>query len=63
MPSTTPDSWLTQAEVLSVLQVARTTLFKWRTGGQFPEMVRMPNGELRIRKSVLEGWLDSLPEV
>lgn len=57
------DPWLTLQDVLALLAVPRSTLSKWRSEGKFPEMVRLPNGELRIRQSVLDEWFDSLPEV
>jgi predicted DNA-binding transcriptional regulator AlpA len=57
-----PDPYLTMKEVLAVVGVSRSTFSKWRSKGRAPEMIRLPNGELRIRLSVLEAWFDSLPE-
>lgn len=57
------DPWLSHQDVLSLLRVPRSTLSKWRSEGKFPEMTRLPSGELRIQESVLNAWLDSLPRV
>jgi predicted DNA-binding transcriptional regulator AlpA len=56
------DPWLSYKEVLEILPVSRSTLAKWRREENFPEMVRLPNGELRVRKSVFDAWLESLPD-
>ena len=52
------DKLLTVAEVLDELNgVARSTFNKWRALGIAPRSIRLPNGELRIRRSVFEAWL------
>jgi hypothetical protein len=32
---------------------------KWRQTGQAPAAIKLPNGQLRIRRSVLSGWLEA----
>jgi hypothetical protein len=52
--------YLTVAEVLAELKIPRSTWYQWRQTGKAPRVHKLPNGELRIRRSVLEAWLESL---
>nr|WP_174546415.1 helix-turn-helix domain-containing protein [Nocardiopsis dassonvillei] len=58
----TPDPLLTLAEVLAELKVPRSTFDDWRKKGLAPRCSKLPNGQLRIRRSVLDSWLDSRTE-
>lgn len=51
---------LTVKEVIAELRVARSTWYQWRQIGKTPTVVKLPNGELRVRRSVLDEWLTSL---
>jgi predicted DNA-binding transcriptional regulator AlpA len=42
--------------------IARSTFYDWRAKRRAPRCIKMPNGELRIRRSEFERWLDSLEE-
>jgi len=53
---------MTVAEVLAELNIGRGTWEKWRQRDVGPHAVKLPNGQLRIRRSVLDEWLCSLPE-
>jgi predicted DNA-binding transcriptional regulator AlpA len=53
------DELLTLDEVLALLRVPRSTWLKWRQTGQAPTAIKLPNGQLRIRRSVLSGWLEA----
>ncbi|MHB8341988.1 MAG: helix-turn-helix transcriptional regulator [Mycobacteriales bacterium] len=57
-----PRSWLTVADCLAELGVDRSTWEKWRQRGVAPRAVRLPNGQLRIRRDWLERWLAELTE-
>jgi predicted DNA-binding transcriptional regulator AlpA len=57
------------AELLTVRQVlvelggiSRRTFYRWRELGLAPECIRLPNGELRVRRAVLNAWLDERAE-
>jgi predicted DNA-binding transcriptional regulator AlpA len=50
-------SLLTIAEVLTELQVARSTFDTWRSLGTAPECIKLPNGQIRIRRCALDSWL------
>ncbi|BCJ64604.1 helix-turn-helix transcriptional regulator [Polymorphospora rubra] len=54
------DSLLTVPEVLEELRVPRSTWYLWRQTGRAPRVFKLPNGELRVRRSVLEAWLTDL---
>lgn len=50
---------LTMAEVLAELQIARSTFDTWRTLGTAPECIKLPNGQIRVRRCALDTWLTS----
>lgn len=54
--------WMTVADVMTELDVARSTLDKWRATGRGPRFKKLPNGELRLKRADYEAWLDQLPE-
>ncbi|MFB4267260.1 MULTISPECIES: AlpA family transcriptional regulator [Nonomuraea] len=55
------DELLTVRQVLDELGgVSRRTFYRWREIGKAPEGIRLPNGELRIYRSDLNAWLESL---
>jgi predicted DNA-binding transcriptional regulator AlpA len=49
---------LTIEDVLRELKIARSTLDAWRRRRKFPAFRRLPNGQLRLKRSELEMWLD-----
>ena len=53
---------LTVAEACAVLGIARSTFYDWRAKGKAPRCLKLPNGELRIRRHDYEKWLSSLEE-
>lgn len=53
---------LTIAAVCDELEVARRTFYEWRAKGRAPRCIKLPNGELRIRRADLERWLDACEE-
>lgn len=54
---------LTVRDVLGELGgISRRTFYRWRELGLAPACVRLPNGELRVRRSVLNAWLDERAE-
>ena len=58
------DELLTVAEVLVELNgVARSTFNKWRALGIAPRCIKLPNGDLRIRRSVLHEWVAEREEL
>jgi predicted DNA-binding transcriptional regulator AlpA len=57
-----PRERLTIPEVCEDLGIARSTFYSWRATGKGPRCLRLPNGEIRIRRSDYERWLDSFEE-
>ncbi|MFC4030888.1 helix-turn-helix transcriptional regulator [Streptomyces polygonati] len=54
---------LTVREVLDELGgISRRTFYRWRELGLAPDCIRLPNGELRVRRAVLNAWLDERAE-
>jgi hypothetical protein len=56
------DEWLTVSEILTDLGIPCRTWQRWRELGRTPEAIKLPNKELRIRRSVYEAWLAGLEE-
>ena len=58
-----PEDRLTIAQLCNELGISRSTLYEWRAKGRAPRCIKLPNGEIRIRRAEFERWLDSLEEV
>ncbi|GLW99583.1 helix-turn-helix domain-containing protein [Microtetraspora sp. NBRC 16547] len=57
------DRLLTLPEVLDELGgVSRRTFYRWRELGHAPKCIKLPNGELRVWRSELMAWLETLRE-
>ncbi|MGW1166917.1 helix-turn-helix transcriptional regulator [Streptomyces sp. NPDC002550] len=49
---------LTLAEVCEELAISRSTFYDWRAKRRAPRCIKLPSGDLRIRRSDLDHWLD-----
>ena len=58
-----PKDRLTIAQLCKELGISRSTFYEWRAKGRAPRCIKLPNGEIRIRRAEFERWLDSLEEV
>ena len=58
-----PGDRLTIAQLCEELGVSRSTFYEWRAKGRAPRCIKLPNGQIRIRRAEFERWLDSLEEV
>ncbi|MFD4117075.1 helix-turn-helix transcriptional regulator [Streptomyces niveus] len=54
------DELLPLTEVLEEIGITRATWYRWRNRGYGPEVRRLPNGHLRVRRSVLDEFLNDL---
>ena len=53
---------LTVAQVCAELGVARSTFYDWRAAKKAPPCLKLPNGDLRIRRTDFDRWLESLEQ-
>ena len=58
-----PDRHMTIAELCEELGISRSTFYDWRAKRKAPPCLKLPNGDLRIRRTDFERWLSSLEEV
>lgn len=52
------DEKLTIRELCVELKISRSTFYDWRAKGRAPRCIKLPNGDLRIRRRDLDNWLD-----
>ncbi|MFK0243537.1 helix-turn-helix transcriptional regulator [Amycolatopsis azurea] len=55
-------NWLTVAEFCAEMKISRRTFQQWRATGRGPSCLKLPNGDLRIRRSAYERFLDTCEE-
>lgn len=53
---------LTIADICEELKISRSTFYDWRAKRKAPPCLKLPNGDLRIRRNDFENWLASLCE-
>jgi predicted DNA-binding transcriptional regulator AlpA len=58
----TPRQHLTIAALCEELDIARSTFYEWRAKKRAPRCIKLPNGEIRIRRSDLDAWLNTCEE-
>lgn len=57
------DRHITIDEICADLEIARSTFYEWGAKGRAPRCIKLPNGDIRIRRAEYERWLDSHEEV
>ncbi|GAA0720728.1 helix-turn-helix domain-containing protein [Dactylosporangium roseum] len=53
---------LTVADVCEELGITRSTFYDWRAKRKAPPCLKLPNGDIRIRRAAFENWLNKLEE-
>jgi predicted DNA-binding transcriptional regulator AlpA len=53
---------LTLPEVIAELKVSRSTFYYWRQAGKAPRCIKLPNGDIRVRRADLDSWLTTLED-
>ena len=53
---------LTIADVCADLGISRSTFYDWRAKRKAPPCLKLPNSDLRIRRTDYERWLSALSE-
>ncbi|MFD5078022.1 helix-turn-helix transcriptional regulator [Streptomyces sp. NPDC058371] len=54
---------LTLPEVCEELGISRSTFYDWRAKRRAPRCIKLPNGDLRVRRIELDHWLDDREDV
>ncbi|MEU6160940.1 helix-turn-helix domain-containing protein [Streptomyces sp. NPDC047130] len=49
-------------EVLTELGMSRAAFYRMRARGNGPRLIKLPNGQLRCRRTDLDAWLASMEE-
>lgn len=53
---------LSTAQVINELRVPRSTFYRWRATNRGPHSIRLPNGQIRIRRRDLNNWINRQEE-
>ena len=53
---------LTVSEVCAELRISRSTFYEWRAKHRAPQCIKLPNGEIRVRRVELDRWLAACEE-
>ncbi|MGD3107545.1 helix-turn-helix transcriptional regulator [Streptomyces sp. YGL11-2] len=54
------DEWLPLTDALEEIGISRATWYRWRDRGYGPEAKRTQTGRIRVRRSVLNAFLDEM---
>ena len=57
----TENKWSSVIQVCEFLGINRSTFYKWRALSLAPQVIRLPNGDLRVREDWLANFLSGLP--
>ena len=58
-----PDDLLTIDDAIAILRVPRSTFYYWRQKRRGPRSIKLPNGDVRIRRGDLADWIQEHTEV
>lgn len=51
------------AEVLEEIDMSRAAFYRMRARGKAPRLIKLPNGQLRVRRTDLDNWLSDCEQV
>jgi predicted DNA-binding transcriptional regulator AlpA len=43
-------------EVLEEIEMSRAAFYRMRARGKAPKLIKLPNGQLRVRRTDLDAW-------
>jgi predicted DNA-binding transcriptional regulator AlpA len=49
-------------EVLEEIEMSRAAFYRLRARGRAPKLIKLPNGQLRCRRTDLDAWWSSLED-
>ncbi|MET7386508.1 helix-turn-helix transcriptional regulator [Streptomyces sp. NPDC005529] len=58
-PTTANRYALKLEEALAEIGLSRAAFYRMRARGHAPKHLKLPNGQIRIRRADLDAWLDS----
>jgi excisionase family DNA binding protein len=53
---------LTIADVCEELGISRSTFYDWRAKRKAPRCMKLPNGDLRVKRADFDRWLSTLED-
>lgn len=53
---------LTISDVCDDLGISRRTFHEWRAKGRAPRCLKLPNGDIRVRRADYQNWLNVCEE-
>ncbi|MBT2397488.1 helix-turn-helix domain-containing protein [Streptomyces sp. ISL-100] len=56
--ATSASRTLTLAEALAEIRMSRAAFYRLRARGKAPRHLKLPNGQIRIRRADLDAWFD-----
>ena len=62
MSPTFTEELLSVSEICIELKISRRTFYRWRELHIGPEAIKLPNGEIRVPRSIFVAWLAKLQE-
>jgi len=54
-----PSRFMTVVEICADLGIPRSTWDDWKAKGRGPRCLKLPNGQIRVRRTEYERWLDT----
>lgn len=54
-----PRRYLTVADICDELDLPRSTFYDWRSKRRAPRCLKLPNGEIRVKRVDFDAWLES----
>ncbi|MEU3487341.1 helix-turn-helix transcriptional regulator [Streptomyces massasporeus] len=49
-------------EVLEEIEMSRAAFYRMRSRGKAPKLIKLPNGQLRCRRTDLDAWWSSVED-
>ncbi|MEU3225141.1 helix-turn-helix domain-containing protein [Streptomyces sp. NPDC006976] len=46
-------------EVLAEIGMSRAAFYRMRARGKAPKLIKLPNGQLRVRRTDLDNWIST----
>ncbi|GAB3062526.1 hypothetical protein GCM10027053_26250 [Intrasporangium mesophilum] len=62
MSATTHARHMTVRDICDELGISRSTFYDWRAARKAPPCIKLPNGDLRVRRAEFERWLETLEQ-